>query len=179
MTTTALPAHTPVRTASGIAAGAAAALAGGIHLAVVPEHLEGPPTVPAFFLVVGMAQLVVAAVLVVGSLRASSLMGLIAAHVALIGLYVASRTVDLPFLAPHQHGQHGGPEAAPGAVGNGIPVYPGARVEPVGVLDAVCVGAEVVLVVLLLARVPDTWRRATLNVLALVGIGAVGLRLLG
>ena len=27
-------------------------------------------------------------------------MGLIAAHVALIGLYVASRTVDLPFLAP-------------------------------------------------------------------------------
>ena len=51
--------------------------------------------------------------------------------------------------------------------------------EPVGVLDAVCVGAEVVLVVLLLARVPDTWRRATLNVLALVGIGAVGLRLLG
>ena len=133
--------------------------------------------VPSFFLVVGIAQLGVALVLVLGSLRAPALMGLVAAHVALIGLYVASRTVDLPFLAPHGHGHHGA-EAAPGAVGNGIPVYPGARVEPVGALDLVCVGAEVVLVVLLLAQVPATWRRATLNVLALVGIAAVGLRLL-
>ena len=177
MSTATLPRTAPARPAYGLVAGAAGAVAGVIHLLAGPEHIEGPIVVTAFFLAVGTAQLFMAAVLVGHTLRPRHLVGLVAAHVALIGLYVASRTVDLPFVAPHLHGHDVGPEAAPGAVGNGIPVYPGARVEPVGAADLVCVGAELVLVVALLAGLPARWRRGTLDVLVLVCMGAVVLRL--
>lgn len=177
MSATTLPVGTLPRTSTGLVAAIAAALAGALHLAVVPAHLDGPALVPAFFLLVGVVQLCLAVGLVAHELRVLPLMGIVGAHVALIALYVASRTVDLPFVTPHHHGSHAGPEAAPGAVGNGVPIYPGARIEPVGVVDLVCVGAEVVLVVALLARIPARWRRSTLDVLAVVAVVAICARL--
>jgi hypothetical protein len=58
--------------------------------------------------------------------------GAIWAHVGLIALYVASRTVDLAFLPAH-HGEAGSSTSrSPGGHGNGIPAYPGSRIEPVG-----------------------------------------------
>ena len=81
----------------------AAVLAAGIHAAVVPEHLQESLLVGCFFVVVAMGQFGLAAVL----RRRPPLLvvvGAIWAHVGLIALYVASRTVDLPFLPAH-HGE--------------------------------------------------------------------------
>ena len=77
----------------------AAVLAAGIHAAVVPEHLQESLLIGGFFVVVAIGQFGLAAVL----RRRPPLLvvvGAIWAHVALIALYVASRTVDLPFLPP-------------------------------------------------------------------------------
>ena len=94
-----------------------------------------------------------AAVLVVESPGVRALTGVAVAHLGLVALYVLSRTRDLPFAPAHAAGGHVDADevaaAAPGGVGNGVPLYPGSRTEPVGVLDLVCIGAEVALVALL------------------------------
>src|SRR6476619_5479329 len=81
----------------------AAVLAAGIHAAVVPEHLQESLLIGGFFVVVAIGQFGLAAML----RRRPPLLvvvGAIWAHVALIALYVASRTVDLPFLPANHHG---------------------------------------------------------------------------
>ncbi len=150
----------------------AAVLAGGIHAAVVPEHLREAPLIGGFFLVVALGQFGLAAalrrrppVLVV--------LGAVWAHVALIALYVASRTVDLPFLPPHHGGSSIEHLPVAGGVGNGIPAYPGSRIEPVGLLDVVCLGAEVVLLAALLGLLPTRLRSRTATALVVLGVGAV------
>ena len=114
-------------------------MAGVIHLVVVPSHWAVSAPMSAFFLGVGVAQLVLAAALGRG-LPDAVLVGVISAHLAIMGLYVASRTVDLPFVPPHDAAHEMEHLPVPGAVGNGIPIYPGSRVEPVGVLDAAVPG---------------------------------------
>ena len=87
----------------------AAVLAAGIHAAVVPEHLQESLLIGGFFVVVALGQFGLAAVL---RQRPPVLVvvGAIWAHVGLIALYVASRTVDLPFLPAHHGGeQHRAP----------------------------------------------------------------------
>ena len=73
----------------------------------------------------------------------------VGATAAVVALYVASRTVDLWFLPPHGHGVEHLPVA--GGVGNGIPVLPGDRIEPVGALDLACLGAELVVIAMLMS----------------------------
>ncbi|MGZ5399616.1 MAG: hypothetical protein ACXWDM_06345 [Nocardioides sp.] len=164
-------------------AAAAAAVAGGIHLWVMPEHLVVSLTVGVFFLVVGCAQLVLGAVLVVEPPGPRAMAGIAVAHLGLIALYVASRTHDLPFAPFHAMGGHVDPEAAaaaaPGGVGNGIPVYPGSRIEPVGALDLVCVLAEVVLVALLVGGLSRRARTVVVDAALALGVGLLLLRVWG
>jgi len=96
-------------------AGAALLTAGAafIHLAVVPEHLDEYPLFGVFFLVVGLVQLA-AALAVALTPNRPRLLAVAAGTLALVAVWVGSRTVGLPV----------GPE----------PWEP----EPVGVPDVLC-----------------------------------------
>lgn len=100
-----------------VAAAAAVAVAGAVHLAVVPEHLEEYLAFGVFFAVVGIAQLLAAAVVLLRPGR-RLLLAVAGAEAALAGLWWVSRTTGLPV----------GPE----------PWSP----EPVGVPDVLCVLVE-------------------------------------
>ena len=52
-----------------------------------------------------------------------------------------SRTAALPFLPAHDEG-HDEHLPVAGAAGNGVPIFPRSRIEPVGVLDMACLLAE-------------------------------------
>lgn len=158
-----------------LAAAMGAMMAGVVHLLVAPEHWTVSAPMSAFFVAVGVAQLVLGAALR-WRLPDAVVIGVIVAHVAIMGLYTASRTVDLPFVPPHDPAHQSEPLFVPRAVGNGIPVYPGSRVEPVGALDLLCLGAEVVLVVALTALLPPRLRGVLTTAMALAAVLAVGWR---
>ncbi|MEP6817231.1 MAG: hypothetical protein ABI873_16955 [Marmoricola sp.] len=155
-----------------VVAAVSAVIAAGIHFALVPEHLREATLIGTFFAAVAAGQLALAAALR-RRLPVAALVSAIVAHVGLIALYVASRSVGLPFVPAHHAVQHL-PVAR--GVGNGIPIYPGARTEPVGVLDIVCLVTELVLIAalagLLPARVRDrvTGTMVTLGLLGLVAV---------
>jgi hypothetical protein len=153
----------------------AAVLAAGIHAAVVPEHLQESFLIGGFFVVVALGQFGLAAAL---RQRPPVLVvvGAIWAHVGLIALYVASRTVDLPFLPAHHSIDH---LPVAGGHGNGIPAYPGSRIEPVGTLDLICLGAELVLIGALLGLLPFRLRSRTTTALMALGLLAVLARAVG
>ena len=158
--------------AQTLAAAGCALVAGGIHLAVIPEHLAESWPMSVFFLVVGLAQLGLAAALR-WQLPAFLVAAVIAAHLGVIALYVASRTVDLPFVPPHGSGHNIDHLPVAGGVGNGIPVYPGSRIEPVGVLDVTCLIAELVLVAILAGMLPPRWRALMTSVMLALGVLAI------
>jgi hypothetical protein len=178
----------PTATAATLAlrglAAAAALTAAGIHLSVAPEHLREWWVYGAFFVTVTVAQ-VALALLILQSSRLLVVLGGIWGTVALIGIYVASRTTGLPLTPPggHVHVQvHHLPVA--GGIGNGIPVIPGlseSNVESIGSLDLAALGAELLLVVVLVALLPVAARRLTTNLMlggavaAWVGVIAVTL----
>ncbi len=150
---------------------AGAAVAGGIHLAVTREHLAEGWLIGGFFLVLGLAQLG----LVVALRRRLServLLVVIGAHLTVITLYAATRTVELPFVPPHDAGHAVDHLPVAGGVGNGIPIYPGSRIEPVGVLDAVCLAAELALVAAVVSMVSPRLRgRVTTLMACLAALG--------
>ena len=159
----------------------AAALAGGIHLAVAYPHFREHWTLGTFFLVLGLAQLGLVPLLR-RPCPAYVLLGVVAAHVGVLVLYVASRTVDLPFVPPHDVGHEFEHLPVAGGVGNGIPVYPGSRIEEVGVLDLVCLGAELALVAACVSLLPARLRAPVSTAcvaLALAGVALRGLVLTG
>lgn len=88
---------------------------------------------------------------------------------------VASRTVDLPFLPVH------GSEHLPVAwgVGNGVPVFPGDRIEQVGLPDLVCLAAELATVAALCALSTPLVRRLTTSGLLVLGLAMVAMRVVG
>ena len=155
----------------------AATLAGGIHLAVVPEHVTESWLFGAFFLGLGVGQLGL-----VGLLRhamsARLVLAAIWAHVAVVMLYVASRTADLPFLPPHDVGHSVKHLPVAGGIGNGIPIYPGTRIEPVGALDVTCLLAELALITVLTARLDPVRRTRTTSWMFGIATTAVLLRVL-
>ncbi len=161
-----------------LAAAGAALVAGGIHLAVAPEHWTVSPASSVFFVVLGLGQWGLAV-----ALRWRQppwvLAAAVLAHLGVIALYVASRTVELPFVAPHDVGHEISHLPVAGGVGNGIPIYPGSRIEPVGLLDLACLAAELVLVAALVAMLPRRWRSLSTTVMVLLGAAAVGVRVYG
>ncbi len=147
--------------------------AGVIHLLVAPTHLEEAWWLGAGFVAAGVAQLALAGLLV----RPRSdrlLVAGIAGNVAVMAAYVATRTVDLWFMPAHGPGHEVGHLPVAGGVGNGIPVYPGDRIEPVGPLDLTCLVAELVVVAMLLAMLAPRLRSRVGTVLVAVAVtGAV------
>ena len=159
-----------------LAAALGATVAGAAHLVVVPEHWSVSAPMSAFFIAVGAAQLLLAAALR-WQLPHPVLIGVIVGHLTVMGLYLASRTVDLAFVPPHDAAHRMEHLPVPGGVGEGVPVYPGSRVEPVGVLDLMCLAGELVLVVSLTALLPPMLRARTTTLLAAAGAAAVIWRL--
>ena len=149
--------------------------AGVIHLAVAPEHFREARVVGAFFVIVALGQLVLALLLLRG-IGVKLLLAAVVAQVGIICLYVASRTVELPFVPAHDQSDH---LPVAGAVGNGVPIFPGSRVEPVGVLDMACLLAELGLLAALVGLLPQKARRLTTNALMVLGLMALAARLSG
>jgi hypothetical protein len=170
-----LPSHEEVY---ALVAAVCAMLAGGIHLAVVPEHWDVARPIGVFFLVVGIAQLCLGGALG-WRLRPVVLAAAVVANTAVMGLYVASRTIDLPFVPPHDADHSVAHLPVAGGQGNGVPVYPGSRIEPVGVVDLACLLAELVLVAMLVGLLPRGWRNALTSLMVLIGLVAAVLRGLG
>ncbi|NUR14869.1 hypothetical protein [Terrabacter sp. C0L_2] len=152
-------------------AASAAGVAGVIHALVAPEHFELAWYVGGFFVAVAAGQLALAVALARGAaLRTPAVLLAIAANLAIVATYVTSRTTGLPFLPVEEHA---GGEHLPvaGGVGNGIPVLPGADIEPVGALDFTCLLAELVLVGVLVAVLPRMVRGTVTSVM--LGLGVV------
>lgn len=121
-----------------VAAAALSLLAGAIHLLVAPAHFEEWWGYGAFFLAVAATQIGFAPLLLARARPAWFAAG-IAGNLAIVGLYVITRTVGIPFFGP--------------AAG---------EVEGVRVIDVVSKGTELALVVIL----AWLWRsRARLEVL--------------
>jgi hypothetical protein len=101
------------------AAAALSLLAAAIHLWVVPEHLEEWWGYGVFFLVLAVAQGLYTLGLLGWSSRPFLLLG-VAGNLAVVILWLVTRTTGIPFFGPHA-----------------------GEVEGVGVLDLACTLAEV------------------------------------
>ncbi len=125
-------------------------LAAGIHLWVMPEHFEEWWGYGAFFLVSAVAQGAYGAALLRRPGRPLLLLG-IWGNVSIVALYLATRTVGIPFFGPHA-----------------------GEVEGVGVADLSATAAELALVfalgAVLLRGLPRERVVVLLFVLALVGL---------
>ena len=142
---------------------AAAAFA---HLVAAPSHFTWWPASGVFFVALGAGQLACSVLLWRRGPRQSSfVLGAIWGTVAVILLYVASRTVGLPMTPPVPF--HGG-RWVPGRsmVPNGA--------KYVGPLDVFTVVTELLLVVTLLSMLPNRAKARTLNGLLWVGLALWG-----
>ena len=81
------------------AAAALSLLAGLIHLWVTPEHFEEWWGYGAFFLVAGAAQILYVPIVLLWPTRVALLAG-IAGNLAIVVLYLLTRTVGIPFFGP-------------------------------------------------------------------------------
>jgi hypothetical protein len=168
----------PERDAWAAVAGACAIVAGVSHLSLAPAHLAEGWYLGAFFAGTGVAQLGLAVALR-WPLPAWVLQAAVAGHLALIALYVASRTTELPFVPPHDPAHAVDRLPVPGGVGEGVPVFPGSRIEEVAAVDLVCLVAELTLVVALTALLPGRARARLATLMAALGLLALAARTTG
>jgi hypothetical protein len=144
-------------TRAGAATLAAAVLslaAAWVHLAYAPSHVREWWAYGAFFIAAGAGQALFAP-LVLRRPRPWLLHAAIAGNVAIVGLYVLSRTTGPP-LGPH------------------------ARVaEPAGAIDLATTAAEIVLVGVLVAMLGARARRRVVDALLALGFLLWALRLTG
>lgn len=154
-------------------------LAGGIHLAVAPEHVEEWWLYGAFFVVAGLVQLACAAAVLTRPTPLVALTGILV-NFGIILTWMASRTTGLPIVPP-EHGAGHEQDAGSGATAleGAHPVEAGHHVEAVGVVDLVATGAELLAVCLLVTLLPQPVRRVTVNLLLATGVGLWALRLTG
>ena len=175
-----------------------AAAAGGLHVAVAADHVGAGEVAIGFFLLTAAAQLGLAVWLLLTSwtgaapdlrLVALALLG----TVVLVGLYVVSYTTGLldAFAVPagsagHDAGLHAGSAHDPGidpitgvdystgiAIQTEGPVAMAGDIAPArhapGALGLATVAAEGLLIAVLAALQPATWRRRTINGLLALG----------
>ncbi|MEA2255920.1 MAG: hypothetical protein QOG35_1965 [Solirubrobacteraceae bacterium] len=117
-----------------------------IHLAYIESHWRDWWAYGAFFLVCGIAQAAFVPAILRWPQKPLVLVG-IAGNLAIVGMYVVSRTV-------------------------GVPMGPHARVaEAAGAVDLACTAAEIALIGVLLVMLGRGGRRWILN--AMLGVGAV------
>lgn len=147
---------------AAIVLSAAAALA---HFVTTPDHYTWWPAAGIFFGILGVAQLGYSAVLVRGAASERVMLAGIWGTVAVILIYVASRTVGLPGTPPVPF--HGTRWLA------GQAMVPGGA-KRVGPLDVFTLVAEVVLVVTLLGMLPGRSKIRTANCLMWLGLALWG-----
>src|SRR3954462_2821637 len=154
--------------AAGAALGAAA-----IHDYVAPEHLREWGVYGGFFIGVTAVQLALAW-LVLRRPTVTVLLGGIWGTMALIGIYVASRTTGLPLTPAHQHGH----VLVAGDFTNGVPHLPGAtgsNAEAVGAVDLSALAVELLLTTILVGLLPTPARRRTTNLMMALAVAAWGI----
>ena len=153
-----VPAVVPRRTAPRVASPAAAAAlslaVAWVHLAYVASHLRQWWAYGAFFLAAGVGQALFAPLVLRRPTPRVAAVG-IAGNLAIVGMYVLSRTAGPP-LGPHAH----------------VP-------EPAGAIDLATTGAEIALVGVLLTLLGARSRRWTVNLLVAGGALLWALRLSG
>ena len=158
--------------ARGLAAGAAATAA-LLHLTVVPEHLDEWWVYGVFFLGLSAAQALLVWLLLRGPRTTPLLLAAITGTLAVVVLYVLTRTTGLPVGPTHVHSG----VVVPGGVGNGMPILPGSltarHIEPVGAIDLSCLAAELVLIAALVGQLPTRVRHRTTNIMLLFGLAAL------
>src|SRR3954452_5665797 len=174
---TGLPRHTydAALVARWVAAGAAT-IAAAVHLYITPEHLREWWLYGGFFVAVTVAQLLLAVLLLRGPGVGVVLLA-IWGTVGLIAIYVISRTAGLPITPPGEAAGHG---QVAGAAGSGVPILPGSLppgVEPVAALDLLALGAELLLLVVLVGMLPSALRRLTINLMLVAGVVGWGVAL--
>jgi hypothetical protein len=140
----------------------AAALA---HVVATPDHYTWWPAAGLFFAALGLIQLLFSVVLARGTTDHRFVLAGIWGTVAVILLYVASRTVGLPMTPPVPF--HGGRWVAGRSM-----VPDGAK--HIGPLDVFTLVAEVLLVVTLLSMLPSRSKLRTANRLMWVGFALWG-----
>jgi hypothetical protein len=112
-----------------------------IHVWVMPEHFDEWWGYGTFFLIVALAQWFYAFALLRWPARRTFFLGIVA-HLAIIGLYIVTRTAGIPLFGPHA-----------------------GEVEDVGVVDFTSKLAELALVIFLVALMAiggstlSRWRR--------------------
>ena len=135
------------------AAAALSLLAGLIHLWVTPEHFEEWWGYGAFFLVAAAAQILYVPIVLLLPTRIV-LLGGIAGNLAIVVLYLLTRTVGIPFF---------GPEAR--------------EVEKFGLVDVCATASELGIAVALgaaLLRNATPERRRTILLIVAIGLVSVG-----
>ena len=159
------------------------ALAAAIHATLVPAHLREWLPAGVFFAVLAAGQ----ASLAVSLLRRAGPVTVLASiwtSVAVIGVYVWSRTAGLPFAPVDHAGAHGAGDSqlghAVGGHGNGVPNYPNtpkpSSVESVGTLDLAALAAELSVIALLVCLLPARQRQWTGNAILICGVSMLVLR---
>jgi hypothetical protein len=166
MPTAGAPAAPAVIPASRLAAITLASIAAGVHAVLIAQQATIWWAYGALIAAIAVVQ---AAIAIGLALRPTTriVTAAIAGTVTSALLYVISRTAGLPF-GP-------GPTDAPRFTdplhSAGHPNYAAltGRAEPVGLLDLGCLVAEVALIVLLVAMLPDRRRRLATNALCTIG----------
>jgi hypothetical protein len=130
--------------------------AGAAHVYLAPEHFRAWWGYGAFFLAVGIIQLLFAVAVAIRPGTPVCLAG-IAATAAVLAVYVLSRTSGVP-------------------VG---PVHSGHRLERAGPLDLTVAAVELGVIVLLVSLLPARVGRVATNALLAAGLGLWALRLSG
>jgi hypothetical protein len=160
--TTAPTAPAPSLRTTGLWVAVASLFAGGVHLAVMPEHLQHWWVYGAFFLVTGLFQLAYAALVLRRTTWFVAMTGIVV-NLGIVLVWVLSRTRGLPITPPEDITSH---------VGSHV-------IEGVGIADLAATGAELAVVCLLVTLLPPRTRRVTVNLLLATGIGLWALRLSG
>jgi len=135
-------------------AAALSLLAAGLHLAETDPHFREWWAYGVFFLGAAVAQSAFA-VLILRRTSPWLVLSGIAGNLAIVGMYVLSRT-------------------------NGPPLGPHAgRAEAAGLLDAICLLAELGVIVALLGLLPERLARRTATLLATIGLALWTARITG
>lgn len=161
-TSTSVPVTRDAATGTAQWVALASVLAGAVHLAVTPEHLEEWWVFGTFFLVLGCFQLAFAAVVLRRPTRRVALAGILV-NLAVVLVYVASRTTGLPIEPPEDITSHAWSHVAEGA----------------GPADLAATAAELAVVCLLVTLLSPRLRRMVVNLLLITGVGLWVLRLSG
>jgi hypothetical protein len=130
------------------------------HAAVAPEHFEEWPAAGAFFVVLAVLQASFALAVARSRTTVPVLSTAVVGNVAVITLYVVSRTAGLPFGPEHVAHAHHHPGAAVVA----------SAVEGVGALDLATLIAELAVVVAAVAMLPKRAVGRTTNALMVTGV---------